>query len=197
MPSIFNNSLAGPAIKFQLFGNWAEAIRIMNKLDPAIKAASLEAQVKILEAIKKTVKRHLRNQDLPWRPLNQYYRQRKSSGGLSTDILRGWGNYYNNIEVWKQGSQHFAFIGVKRGIYTRSLDGKKSKLDIATIAFINEMGGGKVPARPLWGPTIREMGGAKGIKEAFVDELHRRLKLRGIPVKMFTANRIFRSKKWL
>lgn len=194
--TIFSKALSGPKINFQLFGNWEEAIRVLNKLDPAIKAASLAAQEDVLKKIEKAVKRHLRNQDLPWKPLNADYRRRKSSGGLSSDILIAWRKYYDNIEVWKQGSRHFAFMGIRKGIYTKSVDGKKSRLDVATIAFINEVGGGKVPARPLWGPTIREFGGARGIRDAFVVSLHKKLRARGIPVKLFSQYRIFKSKSW-
>ena len=87
-------------------------------------------------------------------------------------------------------------MGVKKGIYTRSLNGKKSKFDIAKVAYMNEIGGRKLPARPLWAPVIKEFGGARGIQNQFVDILHKKLRRRGIPVVNFTQNRIFNTQKW-
>lgn len=187
---------SGARMTITLFGQWAEAIKAMNALSPTIKAAALEAQMEFLEKVKKAVKAHIRNQDLGWRPLNTYYAEARASAGLGGDILNAFGNYYKNIQVWKQGSQHLAFIGVKKGIYTRSLNGKKSKFDLAKIAYMNEIGGRKLRARPLWGPTIKEFGGARGIQNEFVELLHKKLRRRGIPVDKFTHNRIFNTKKW-
>jgi hypothetical protein len=46
------------------------------------------------------------------------------------------------------------------------MNGKRSRLDIATIATIHEFSRGKrIPRRPLWNPTIKEMGSSKGIQK--------------------------------
>lgn len=175
-----------PRIEFKLFGQWDETIRVLNKLSPAIKECSLIAQMKICKEICKRVKKHLKQQDLNWEPLSHEYSKRKSEAGLEGGTLIAYGNYYNNIEAWQKGNQHIAFVGVKKGIHTRGLNGKRSRIDVATIAAIHEFSSGRrIPRRPLWNPTIAEMGGAPGLKKMFVKHLVGSLRVRGIPVKAY------------
>ena len=167
-------------------GNWEETIRVINKMDPLIKECSIKAQLKICEEIKRIVKRHLKLQDLNWRPLSSAYEQRKEHQGVDGGILIAYSNYYNNIEAWTKGNQHLAFVGVKKGIYTRTISGKRSHIDVATIAAAHEFATGRrLPKRPLWNPTIAEIGGTKGIKAMYVKHLVGMLRVRGIPVKQF------------
>lgn len=175
-----------PRVEFKLFGQWSETIRVLNKLSPTVKECSLIAQMKICLEICKRVKKHLKNQDLNWEPLSESYSKRKSEEGLDTGILMAYGTYYNNITAWQKGNQHLAFVGVKKGIYTRELSGKRSRLDIATIAAVHEFSSGRrIPKRPLWNPTIREIGGVPGIKKLYVKHLVGSLRVRGIPVKAY------------
>ena len=175
-----------PRIEFKLFGQWDETIRVLNKLSPTIKECSLIAQMKICKDICKRVKAHLKNQDLNWQPLSQAYKKKKSEAGLDSGILIAYAQYYNNIEAWQKGNQHYAFVGVKKGIYTKNLRGKRSRLDVATIAAVHEFSTGrKMPKRPLWNPTIAEMGGAPGLKKLYVKHLVGSLRVRGIPVKAY------------
>lgn len=175
-----------PRIEFKLLGQWDQTIRTIQKLSPSIKMASMIAQIKICKQICKKVKDHLRKQDLNWEPLSEEYAKRKDDAGLDGGILMRYGNYYNNIEVWQKGQQHFAFVGVRKGIYTRDLRGRRSRIDVATIAAIHEFSTGrKIPRRPLWNPTIAEMGGSLGLKKLYVKHLVGSLRVRGIPVKAF------------
>lgn len=175
-----------PRVEFKLFGQWDETIRVLNKLSPTVKQCSLIAQMKICLQICKMVKNHLKNQDLNWEPLSGEYAKRKEEAGLEGGTLIAYGAYYNNITAWQKGSQHFAFVGVKRGIYTKNLQGKRSRLDIATIAAVHEFSSGRrVPKRPLWNPTIAEIGGAPGLKKLYVKHLVGSLRVRGIPVKAY------------
>lgn len=175
-----------PRVEFKLFGQWDETIRVLNKLSPTVKQCSLIAQMKICLQICKMVKNHLKNQDLNWEPLSGEYAKRKEEAGLEGGTLIAYGAYYNNITAWQKGSQHFAFVGVKKGIYTKNLQGKRSRLDIATIAAVHEFSSGRrVPKRPLWNPTITEIGGAPGLKKLYVKHLVGSLRVRGIPVKAY------------
>jgi hypothetical protein len=170
-------------IEFRLFGQWEKTLNVVRNLSPAIKSSSLKAQLLVCNKIRDRVKKHLRDQDLGWRPLSQSYRRMKGDAGASTKILMSSGNYYKSIEVWQKGNQHFVFVGVRKGIYTQGASGRRSKLEISTIAAIHEFSSGRiVPKRPLWNPTIAEMGGAKGIKAMFVESLYKRLRNKGIPI---------------
>jgi len=175
-----------PRIQFKLFGQWDETVKTLNRLSPTIKECSLIAQMKICTLIAKKVKAHLKNQDLNWQPLNPDYAKRKNEAGLGTETLVAYHQYYNNIQAWQVGNQHIAYVGVKKGIYTRNLQGKRSKLDVASIAAVHEFSNGtKIPRRPLWNPTIAEIGGAPGLKQMFVKHLVGSLRVRGIPVKAY------------
>lgn len=173
-------------ITFKLFGQWAETIDVINKLGPSIKAGSIKAQMKICQDIAKRVKKHIKLQDLNWQPLSEVYAERKAAAGLSGNTLEAYENYYNNITVWTVGTQGYVLVGVKKGLYTKNLSGRRSKYDIATIAAIHELSQGrKIPRRPLWNPTIAEMGGAPGLKAKFISHLVGALRVKGIPVKPF------------
>lgn len=173
-------------LSFKLFGQWAQTIDVVNKLGPAIKEGSLKAQMKICRDIAKRVKKHIKLQDLNWQPLNPEYAQNKVAAGANGNILEAFDNYYNSIGVWTTGTQGYAMVGVKKGFYTKNLSGKRSKYDIATIAAIHELSQGrKIPRRALWNPTIAELGGAPGLKAAFIKHLVGALRVKGIPVKPF------------
>lgn len=172
-----------PQIKFELFGQWGRAMRIFAKLGPDVKQSSINAQTKVADEIVKRVKGHLRNQDLGWKRLDPDYAARKAEAGVSGKTLMAYKKYYESIKTWTSGSRSLVMIGVKRGIYTRTLGGKRSRLEVATIAALHEFSTGKrLPRRPLWNPTIAEMGGAAGMKKIYLTALVWHLRRRGIPV---------------
>lgn len=179
-----SGGLGTPRIEIKLLGDWEKTIRILQNLSPKIKKSSVQAQLKVCRLIQKKVKAHIRNQDLGWKALNPSYAERKERLGLSFKTLMAYGTYYNSIDVWRKNGQPIVFVGVKKGIYTQTLSGKKSKIEVAVIAAIHEFAsGGKIPKRALWNPTIQEMGGAKGIKRLYVNSLMYWLRINGVPVK--------------
>lgn len=177
-----------PIMKMELFGQWDESIRLFQKLGPVVKAASLLAQIKVCNQVVKRVKSHLRNQDLGWIALSQEYSDRKEQQGLSGDTLMAYKVYYDNIEAWTEGTRSFAFAGVRRGIYTQEINGQRSKIDIATIAAIHEFSSGaKIPRRPLWNPSIEEMGNSKGLKQMYVNSLVWYLRKAKVPIETYST----------
>lgn len=180
---ITKTDLPGPRIELKPVGRWDQAISTFQRLGPGIKRASIKAQTSVAKDVMKKVKDHIRNQDLGWKKLSPDYSTRKSELGLDPRILIAYGHYYHAVEVWHTGNRHMVFVGVKRGKYTQTISGKKSRLDIATIAYLHEFSRGKrFPRRPLWNPTIQEIGGAKGIKERYIKYLKHWLRREGLPV---------------
>lgn len=169
-------------LQFKPFGKWDESIKLIQKLKPSIKKASQEAQIRVCREIIKNVKAHLRNQDLPWRKLGENYVKSKKQHGWDTRILMATHAYYNSIEIITKGSQHLVFVGVRRGIYTTRRDGKRNPLEVAQIAVIHEFSANAKRRRPLWNPTIRQMGGGKGLKILYEQHFYKQLKRRGIPI---------------
>jgi hypothetical protein len=172
-----------PKIKFELFGDWTRAMSVLKTMGPKVKESSLRAQLKVGNVIAKKVKAHIRNQDLGWQGLDEDYAKAKGAGGLSGKVLMGYKTYYNEIKVWKSGNRHLVNIGVRRGIYTRELSGGRSKLEVAAIAGVHEFSSGRrIPRRPLWNPTIAEIGGVKGIQKMYINSLIWHLRMFGVPV---------------
>lgn len=172
-----------PLIKFELFGQWDKTLSVMKNLGRDVKESSIKAQMKVGKEIIKRIKGHIRNQDLGWRPLSNKYMQKKQAAGLSGGTLIGYKTYYDNLKVWQSGNRRYVNIGVKRGIYTKETNGKSSKLEVAMIAAVHEFSSGKrIPKRPLWNPTIAEIGGAQGIKRMFTNSLIWHLRAKGIDV---------------
>lgn len=191
MPGTFLNSKnfnTGPGGKLQikLLNNFEQTIKVINKLSPEIKRCSIKAQLKVCQVIEKAVKTHLLNQDLNWRKLSSKYAKRKRAKGRDSRTLLSTLTYYNSITTWQPGNQHVVMVGVKSGIYTRGLNGKKSRLEVAKIAALHEFSTGKrLPKRPLWNPTIAQLGGSTGIKKLYVKHLVATLRRNGIPIKTF------------
>lgn len=185
MPQVFRkNTLNNNRLQVKLFGQWEEAIRVINRLSPEIKKQSLRAQLKVCEDIKLRVLGHLINQDLDWKSLNKNYSKRKTKNNLDSRTLIAWGSYYHAIDSWTVGNRHLAMVGVRTGIYTKTLSGKKNPLEVAKIAIIHEFSRGtKIPKRPLWNPTIKEMGGGPGLKKLYSTHLINLLRRAGVPIK--------------
>jgi len=176
MRTFFGNT---PQLKFTPTGKWDEASRLMGRLNPEIKEASVKAQWKLCEEILKRVKRHMIRQDLGWKPLNRKYVKLKKGLGWDHRMLLATKDYYDNIMIWKRANGWQVFVGVKPGIYGRTIRGKRAKKDIASIATIHEFARGK-RRRPLWNPTIREMGNTPGIKKMYLDQFEKELKKGGL-----------------
>src|SRR5215467_1104952 len=93
-------------LQVRFYGDWEKTIRMLQTIDPVIKEAGLKAQAHVGEQILEKVRKHLRNQDLGWRSLNQKYEAKKAKRELDTRILIAWGTYYHSIKVWQRSNQH-------------------------------------------------------------------------------------------
>lgn len=136
-------------IKFE--GDWRKTKRFLGVLPITVRRAAEEGQRKAAETLVKVVVGHLKKQDLGWEP--------KSDEGHSNDerILIDSGTYLRSIKAWKNRS------GYNVGVPGNTFSPKGER--VADYAIYNEFGFGKGPARPLWGPSIQEMGGAKGVQQ--------------------------------
>lgn len=175
-------------LEIEPLGDWKKSLKRVMNLDRKIKTASYKAQLKVGTTIVKKVKGHLRNQDLSWADLSDDWYREKLSRSLNTNTLMAYGSYYNAIEVWQNRQAAAVFIGVKKGKFTRNRYGKKSPIEIATIAVLHEFSSGKrFPRRPLWNPTIEELGGPLGIKKMFLNSFSWWLRQQGVPLDKATS----------
>lgn len=144
-------------IEFKLEGNWSvpgDAFRGMPRM---VKKAGQDAQKKTAEKIVKLAKKHIRAQDLGWKP------SQKASGKTLIDT----GAYYDAIKAWKQGDAYLA--GVPLGATNAK------GVPIFIYALVHEYGSSNVPRRPLWRPVYQEMGGKKGLAKAVKDAVRKKI----------------------
>lgn len=168
-------------IKFELLGNWALTQKIIKELPGDVKESYRQAQRSFGKKLERKVKRHLRNQDLPWKELAESTVKRKKS----QEILIETSDYYNAIRTYSSGPYTIS-VGVKEGVYKlRGKGENESKISIADYAAIHERGhvfenGRVVPKRPLWVPTWKEMGGKEGMANEVIDAVNKVLARKGI-----------------
>lgn len=153
-----------PAIVVEPFGNWQEVEARIAGLPRAIKASAVWGQRKAAEKLVKIVKGHIDNQDLGWTPLKR--------PELSGDprILVDYGTYRDNIKTWQKN--YTRYVGVKKDVINHR--GERVWMVAALHEFMSYHGG---PYRPLWGPSVEELGGSKGIAGIIEQAISRKLNL--------------------
>lgn len=166
-------------MEVKLIGEWAKVQRLLKSLDVNIRNSSLKSQRKIADKYVRLVKSHLRKQDIPgWTPLSPRYADFKMGKYGHEDILLSTYLMYDSITSWRSNGVYYA--GIRNG------ENYPSGVSIARVAEIHEAWStmGDRPHRPLWSYTWRnDMGGNKGVRAEFIEELRRRLKEQGYPVR--------------
>lgn len=160
-------------IRIKTIGPWKRELRKMRMLAPDIHASAMWGQMKAAKRLVKIVRGHLRNQDLKdWPPLAESTIRKK---GGDTRILIHSETYYNNIKAFRKGYIYYA--GVKRGVT------EPNGIETARVAAIHEFkslaASSGHPPRPLWAPSIKEMGGMTGIRDIVVSVIVAKLMKRG------------------
>lgn len=159
--AIKNNIGAGAIIpQIEKFGDWPKAHRLLGTIDGVLKNAMARANKSIADKLRAQVRKNIRENgaSIGWEPLAVGTRLKKAKLGQDPDrILYATGLYYRSITIWKVGINYY--VGVKRGIKHGN-----GNLTVGEIARIHESGRGNIPARPLWSPSYRQMGGSKRVK---------------------------------
>lgn len=175
----------------QAIGDWQGVYRFFDSMGIEVKKKALQAQWDICKQLKRVVVGHILAQDLPWEKLAPATRRNKTEN--KDMIYIDSETYLNNIKVWKHNGQ--AFVGVKKGTtYKR----KSGNVSLERVAIWMEFGTSKMPARPLWGPSIEELGGPKGMRDFVADAIYRRLKwlAKGKPIKVTRKSISNKIGKW-
>lgn len=152
-------------MEMAFFGPWAKANTFTKKLPWSIKASAIYGMKKATDRIVKAVKQHISTQSPPegviWEPLSERTIAKKGHSDFFVDTMQ----YYNAIESWREGYIYYA--GIKRGQYNQN------GIELSAVANELEVGNRKkkIPARPLWGPTMQEHGGVAGMRGIVLDVL--------------------------
>lgn len=131
-------------------GNWTEVRRFVNRLVPSFEAEQKRTLKRFGLKLEGTVKTHISNQDLNWAPLSEWWLNVKADNNYSFNHFVATSTYFQAITSWVKADT--AYIGVKRGTVG---DNEES---LGTIAYVLENGyaPNKLPARPLWAPSLKE-----------------------------------------
>jgi hypothetical protein len=151
---------ARPHLIYQKYGDWEGNIRTFEKLSQNFKVALVSAQRREAFAIKKRLLDHVNAQDLGWPE-----RQPKTISGDSR-ILVDTGQLISAIQVHTLGSGMTVLVGILKGI-----SHNKSRADLVDIMSYHEYGTINMVERPLFTPTLAEIGGPEGIKLRLVAAL--------------------------
>lgn len=138
------------AKKVNLIGDWNKVNAITRNLERIGKEAMKEGLAKAGLFAEGRAKSHISKQDLGWVPLKKTYKRSKQRQGFSTNILVKTSAYFQAITSYV--IKNTAYVGVKK--VARNKEGK----EIANIAAVHEFSSSKakIPARPLWKPTLKE-----------------------------------------
>jgi hypothetical protein len=166
-------------MSFKTFGDWNKFNNLTKTLAPDLRRSALKGQEKSVNKIAQIVKGHLRNQDLPWRPLSDYYLAHKKEN-RDKILIETW-KYYESIKVYRE--KNVFSVGVRKDRFHPSINGR---ISMASLAMIHENGtnnlfgkGIRLPKRPLWKPSLREFNQMGGIQAIVVKQLRQDLYNRG------------------
>lgn len=161
-------------------GDWDGAMRFFRDMGWRVKTVTLKSQEEICRKLKKIIVNHIIAQDMQWEPLSPKTMKIKNPKNkdliyLDTEL------YIKSITVGRVRDTYW--IGIKKGIAYRR---KGSFVNVDRVAAMNEFGNMRVPARPLWEPSILELGGAKGIRDYVAKAIYEKLKAqaKGGPVQI-------------
>jgi sulfur relay (sulfurtransferase) DsrC/TusE family protein len=154
-------------ITTQLEGDWQGATNELGTLDSKMRKAIQAAQRSQGQKLMRIVRNHILNQDLNWPDLA--YPEKSGDPRILIDTEA----YLNAITEWQENLIHY--IGVKQD----ATNGRGEK--ISFYAYLLEYGwisrgGNSVPPRPLWQPSINEMGGPEGWTAKIREEMIRKFK---------------------
>ena len=157
-------------LEFTAFGKWDKAVYNMNTLPKTIQRSLLDIQEKTAKKYAAIVKRHIYAQDLE--SLSGTPKKNPSQAGDARTLI-DTSTYVQSITTWRKDNIYYA--GVKPGIINMA------GIEIARIAYWLETGTRKMEARPVWGPSLVEIGGKGAMEKAIKDRLKQKFKMEGIP----------------
>jgi hypothetical protein len=134
-------------IEFISYGYWNRSSLMLDALPVMIQSSAIWGMRKAAEQLVKIVRGHIDRQDLGWPPIV----------GESGDprILVDTELYRNSIQSFKKGNTYYAGV-------PENLTYPTTGVLVSDVAMMHEEGYGNLPRRPLWRPSIQELGGEYG-----------------------------------
>ena len=183
-----NINLPNPGnLEFQikLEGDWVKVSQYIDSLAPSIQRGYDIATSRFAKSLLVIVKRSIVSGTPPkgggvtWEPLSPATIHRYGDH----PIYYLTGLYHRSVGFFKYKSRTFIGLPINR---KRSSNGGLTLNQLAIILEYGTggMGGGKIggtiPPRPLWGPSLKSIGGKEKLKSQIITELRRQLSKYGI-----------------
>lgn len=156
-----------PKIEIRNQGNWVKVENGLTHLQPAIQhgydIGVAKFSDKLIRIIRKAIHTHKppAGSGVQWAPL-----KRNHGGGIY--YLKG--EYYKAVGIYKYRNR--ILVGMPSG--TKHYSG----LTLNQLAIILEYGNENIPARPLWGPSLKSAGGSKELRNTLMKEIRRSIMTR-------------------
>lgn len=136
-------------IEFISYGYWNQSRVMLEALPAMIYSSAIWGMRKAAEQLVKIVKGHIDRQDLGWPPLAA------STSSGDPRVLVDTELYRNSIQAFKRGNTYYAGI-------PENITYPTTGVLVSDVAMMHEEGYGSLPRRPLWKPSIQELGGEWG-----------------------------------
>ncbi len=137
----------------ETYGDWQKVKTAITRLPEFFRSLTDELAQKIAESYYKKLQDHFIEQDLPLKPLSEWYRRWKERMGLDSRILLATHEMFETVKVYHEGFGK-RFVGIKEGKIHQM-----AKIDVALLALVHEYGrlDRSIPARPTFRPTADEL----------------------------------------
>lgn len=161
-----------PQIELHLEGNWVGVQRLTAGLPESIKKGYENGSEKFSKLLINIVKRAIRSGRPPqgsgvhWEPLSDNTISRWGDHGIY-DLK---GVYSRSIGIHKYKSR--TFIGIPIGSRPSN---PRSGITLNQVAIILEYGSDRIPARPLWAPSLKSVGGMGKLKKEIMHGIRTQL----------------------
>jgi len=157
----------------RLVGDWKEFGILLRNLPRRLRRAAINGQIKFGERYHKAIIRNIATNGhlLKWPELSEKYKKfKKSHSGDPNEMYHFYGQYLRSISMQVKPNGTI-LIGIPKGV------GKSKFGDytVAQYAHVLEKGSytRNIAARPLWGPTFKQIGGMTKLKEIVIAELRK------------------------
>lgn len=148
--------------QFEIYneGGWVTAENIPKEAARAMKGGYDNAVTHFAKSVLRIVKNSIMRGQPPrgtyWPPLSEEYVKKWDSIYPGHHLMELTGQYLRSVGMYTRGKS--TYIGVVRGQKRTGPHNGERNLTMNQVAIIQEFGSadGRIPARPLWGPAVRQ-----------------------------------------
>lgn len=183
--SIHIPNLGSLGLEVKLKGDWVKATQLPVRVASAMRKGYDDGVDKFSKRFIQTIQKAIttgippKGSGVKWEPLSP--KTLKRYGIHNPYMITGL--YRHSIHLFKSKTR--TYIGLNRSKASGGGLKPDSKLTLAQVARVLEYGndegmGSGIPPRPLWGPTLKSVGGNQRLKKYIIDSIMDKLRAKGI-----------------